>query len=109
MLSPSVKTAALFAPKIMTILRKEKHLVKIAEEFGAGELSIHYSLATKKLMRKALERALPVTIWTVDNPRWIKRAIRLGLNAIITNDPARLLARRTEILSDLQPFFRVVP
>lgn len=98
LLCPGLRTAALFAPKIMTILRKEEHLVKIAEEFGASELSIHYSLATQKLMEKAGNRGLPVTIWTADNPRWVKRAIKIGLNAIITNDPSRLLAKRRDIL-----------
>ena len=97
MLSPKIRTAALFAPQIMTILRKEKHLVKIAAEFGADELSIHYSLATRKLMEKAEKRGLPVNVWTTDRPRWIKRAIDLGINAVITNDPARLIARRIEL------------
>lgn len=97
-LCPDLKTAALFAPKIMTMLRKEKHLVNIAEEFGASELSIHYSLATHKLMEKAGKSGLPVTIWTADNLRWVKRGIKLGLNAIITNNPAKLLAKRSEIL-----------
>jgi glycerophosphoryl diester phosphodiesterase len=99
-MAPGVRTAALFAPKVMTLLRKEKHLVKIAAELGADELSIHYSLATKKLMQRAERRGLPVTIWTADNPRWVKRSIRLGIKAIITNDPARLLERRTELQSE---------
>ena len=98
LLCPGLRTAALFAPKIMTILRKEKHLVKIAEEFGANELSIHYSLATQKLMEKAGDRGLPVTIWTADHPRWVKRGVKLGLNAIITNNPSKLLAKRNEVL-----------
>lgn len=97
LLAPRIRTAALFAPKIMTILRKEKHLVKIAEEFAADELSIHYSLATRKLMEKAGKCGLPVSVWTADNPRWVKRGIRLGLKSIITNDPAKLLARRAEL------------
>lgn len=97
-LCPAVKTAALFAPKIMTILRKEKHLVKIADELGADQLSLHFSLITRKLMKKVEKRNLPVAIWTADSPRWIQRAVNLGLIAIITNNPARLLARRTEIL-----------
>lgn len=100
LLCPGLKTAALFAPKVMTMLRKEKYLVNIAEECGADELSLHYSLATRKLMDKAGKRGLPVTIWTVDNPRWMKRGIRLGLNAIITNNPARLLAKRRDLLKD---------
>lgn len=97
-LAPGIRTAALFAPKIMAMLRKEKHLVNIAEEFGADELSIHYSLATRKLMEKAGKRGLPVNIWTADNPRWVKRGVRLGLKSIITNDPAGLLARRQFLL-----------
>lgn len=94
---PDVRTAALFAPKIMTILRKEKHLVRLAAEFGADELSVHYSLATKKLMKKAERYGLPVAIWTADNPRWVKRAAKLGIQSIITNNPARLLERRAEL------------
>jgi glycerophosphoryl diester phosphodiesterase len=94
---PGLRTAALFAPKIMTILRKEKYLVDLAVEFGADELSVHYSLATKKLMKKASKHRLPVTIWTVDHPRWLRRAIRLGVQNVITNNPSRLLVRRNEL------------
>lgn len=94
---PEARTAALFAPRIMTILRKEKRLVNIAEELGADMLSVHFSLATRKLMKKAAKKNLPVTIWTADNPRWVRRAFDLGLFAVITNNPARLLAKRAEI------------
>lgn len=96
---PQVKTAALFAPKIMTILRKEKRLVNIASEIGADMVSVHFSLATRKLMKKAEKKNLPVTIWTADNPRWMKRAVHLELFAVITNNPARLLEKREEILN----------
>ncbi|MCC6326962.1 MAG: hypothetical protein IT174_00495 [Acidobacteria bacterium] len=95
--APRLRTAALFAPKVLTLLRKRKHLVEIAAEFGADELSIHYSLATRRLMEKARIYGLPVTVWTADNPRWVKRGALLGIKAIITNDPARLLARREEL------------
>ena len=44
-----VTTAALFAPKIMTMLRKEKHLLKIAQEFRADQISLHYTLVSKNL------------------------------------------------------------
>jgi glycerophosphoryl diester phosphodiesterase len=96
---PKVKTAALFAPKIITILRKEKRLVNVAADLGAEMLSIHFSLATRKLMKKAEKKNLPVTIWTADNPRWIKRAFNLGLFAVITNNPERLLVKKNEYLS----------
>jgi len=95
---PSIRTAALFAPKIMNILRKDKHLLNLAEEAGADEISLHYTLATRKLMKKAAKRNLRVIIWTADHPRWIRRALKLGLDAIITNDPARLIERRREVM-----------
>ena len=94
---PDVRTAALFAPKIMTMLRKEKHLVSIAAEFGADELSIHYSLVTHKLMDRARKYGLPVNVWTVNHPRWVKRAAKLGIRSLITNDPAELIARRAAL------------
>ncbi len=94
---PEIRTAALFAPRILSILRKEKHLVRIAAELGVSELSLHRSLVTRKLMKKAARRGLPVTVWTANHPRWVKRALRLGVKAIITNDPARLIRRRSEL------------
>ena len=96
---PNVRAAALFAPKIKNILRKDKHLLRLAEETGADEISLHYTLATRKLMKKAAKRNLRVIIWTADHPRWIRRALKLGLAAIITNDPAKLLKRRQELVS----------
>lgn len=95
---PTVRTAALFAPKIMNVIRKDKHLLNLAEEAGADEISLHFTLATRKLMKKAAKRNLRVIIWTADHPRWIRRALKLGLTAIITNDPARLIERRREVL-----------
>jgi glycerophosphoryl diester phosphodiesterase len=95
---PTVRTAALFAPEIMNVIRKDKHLLNLAEEAGADEISLHFTLATRKLMKKAAKRNLRVIIWTADHPRWIRRALKLGLTAIITNDPARLIERRREVL-----------
>lgn len=99
-LCPEAKTAALFAPKIMTMLRKEKHLLKIAQEFRADQISLHYTLVSRKFMEKAEKREFPVTVWTVDNPRFVKRAIDLGIKAVITNNPASLLEKKRELMSE---------
>jgi glycerophosphoryl diester phosphodiesterase len=99
---PGVKTAALFAPKVMRFLRKEKHLVRIASELGADHISVHYSLVTRKFMKKIAKTGLAVTVWTADNPRWVKKAMRFGVTSIITNNPARLLAKRREILKTVE-------
>lgn len=95
---PEIYTASLFAPKILNVIHKKKHLLKEAEDCLANEISLHFSLATKKLVQRAQNQGLPTTIWTADNPRWVKRALNLNINAIITNNPARLLTRREDIL-----------
>ena len=96
---PNIRTAALFEPEIpASFFSKKSYLIEKAAEFGADELSVHYSLATKKLVGKASERGLATIIWTVDGKIWVRRALNLGIRAIITNNPANLLARRREVL-----------
>ena len=97
-LLPEIYTAALFAPKILTILRKQSHLIERAKDSQANELSLHYSLATEKLVRNATREGMPTAIWTADHPIWVRRALEIGIHAILTNNPARLLAKRHEIL-----------
>lgn len=101
-LCPGAKTAALFAPKIMAIFRKEKHLLKMAEHLRADQLSLHHTLASRKFMKKAEKKEMPVAVWTVNNPRFVRRAVAFGISAVITNDPARLLKKRSEILAQAQ-------
>ena len=91
---PQVQTAALFAPQIMDYLRRRKYIIAMAREFGAHQISLHHSLITKKLTALAAQAAMPVTIWTADNPKWLKRCHKLGIGALITNDPAAMLAIR---------------
>lgn len=93
-LLPEVQTAALFEPSIMTILRRRKHVIAMAREFGAHQISLHYSLATRKLTLLAAEAQMPVTIWTADDPKWIERCRQRGIGALITNDPARMAPDR---------------
>ena len=91
---PQVQTAALFAPQIMDYLRRRKFIIALAHEFGAHQISLHHSLVTSKLTALAVEAGMPVTIWTTDKPKWIKRCQKLGIGALITNDPAQMLAVR---------------
>ncbi|HRH44557.1 MAG TPA: glycerophosphodiester phosphodiesterase family protein [Pyrinomonadaceae bacterium] len=98
-LLPEVRTAALFAPEIMTLLKKQSHLIDKAKECKADELSLHFSLATQKLVESADRQGMPTLIWTADHPVWVKRASEIGLKAIITNNPARLLAKRHEFFN----------
>ena len=95
---PHVQTAALFAPTIMGYLHGWKHIVETAREYGADQLSLHHSLASRKLVSLASELKMPTTIWTLDNPAWLKRGRSLGVRALVTNDPSRMLSARRFLL-----------
>lgn len=94
---PEVRTAALFAPEIMNFLRRKRHMIALAREFGSDGISLHHSLATKGLTKFASEQNIPVTIWTADKAAWVERCRRRSIGALITNDPARQLAVRNRL------------
>ncbi len=94
---PEVRTAALFAPKIRTMLKDKNILLEEAERCLADEISVQCSMATKKLVENAHKKGLTTTIWTANSPIWVKRSIELGINAVITNNPDILLAKKLEI------------
>ena len=97
---PQVRTAALFEPKILTILRKKKRILEEARKYDADEVSIHYSLATEKFVRRARENNFQTIIWTANNPVWVRRASDFGIKAIITNKPAQFIAERAAKLNN---------
>ena len=66
-------------------------MIKAAIDHGANEILLHRSIATRSAVRLAIEADLPVVVWTVDDPKWIGRARRAGIYALITNDPATML------------------
>ncbi|MFM9904081.1 MAG: glycerophosphodiester phosphodiesterase [Pyrinomonadaceae bacterium] len=91
---PDVKTAALVSPKVLNLLRNRKQILAIANEFGADQISLHRSLVTGRLIEMATEAGLAIAVWTADNPKWVKRCQKLGIEMLITNDPALMLGVR---------------
>ena len=93
-LDASIRTGALFA-----LTRNEKQwrseaIISSAINCGANEVLLQRLLVRRKLIEKAVECNLPVVVWTVDDPEWLSRAEALGIRALITNDPAKLLTQR---------------
>jgi glycerophosphoryl diester phosphodiesterase len=84
-----IRTAALFQPKLAN-----QQIIDRAKAIGASALALHYRLASESLVEKAIDAELRVAVWTVDDPAWIARARSLGIAALITNDPAAMLALR---------------
>jgi glycerophosphoryl diester phosphodiesterase len=91
-LNSSIRTGALFAPQRRPNLSwRADSILSAARDCGAEELLPHRLLARPKLLEKAASRKLPVVVWTVDDQAWLGRATNLGIQALITNNPAQLL------------------
>lgn len=89
-----IKTAALFQPTLSRPSLSDQPIIDQAKAIGASALALHYRLARESVVKKAIDAELRVAVWTVDDPAWIARARSLGIEALITNDPAAMLAHR---------------
>jgi glycerophosphoryl diester phosphodiesterase len=94
-IDPEVKTVALFEPAFTNPSGlSEQRIINQAKDVGAWALALHQRLARESLVQKAKAEGLHVAVWTVDDPAWIQRARAIGIDALITNDPAAMLAHR---------------
>ena len=94
-----IRTAALFEPSLLRPRPSCARMIEQATRSGADEMALHRTLATRRTVEEARRRGMEVVVWTVDSPSWIERAITYGVSAVITNDPARMRARRDEVLA----------
>lgn len=94
--APSIKTAALFEPSLgnPSALLSGQRLVARAVAAGADEIALHHRLANRRAVDAARKAGLRVVVWTVDDPVWIKRSQEDGIDCVITNDPALMIAQR---------------
>ena len=90
-IDPEIKTAALFEPSFSI---SDQRIVVKAIEVGASVLAPHHRLARESLVEKAKFAGLQVAVWTVDDTAWIAHARSIGVSALITNNPAAMLAHR---------------
>ena len=81
-----IKTAALF-DRAFT----DQSIIARATEIGAMAVALHHRLARKELVEKSKQAGLHVAVWTVDDPAWVAHARDIGIDALITNDPARMI------------------
>jgi glycerophosphoryl diester phosphodiesterase len=64
-----------------------------ARELGAGFVSPHEAAVDEPFLTQAHAAGLPVSVWTVDDPRRMELLAALGVDAITTNRPDVALAR----------------
>ncbi len=67
----------------------EEYMAKL--KFTPQWLSPHHSITDEELVRKCREKGMKLVPWTVDKPEDIERMIKLGVEAIISNYPDRVL------------------
>jgi len=93
-IDPSIQTGALFEPRRNTVKIIRKHpMISAALECGAEEILLHRSIATRRNLDLSLESDLRPVVWTVDDPKWVRRAATSGIHAVITNNPAVMVNR----------------
>jgi glycerophosphoryl diester phosphodiesterase len=91
-----IRTAALFEPRLnrpIAMIRRMT-IVDLARRCGADEIALHYALVSRRLLERASQYSLETIVWTVDDPQWLQRARSLGIKALITNNPAKMLDHR---------------
>lgn len=88
----SIRTAALFEPMLSRPFPSIRKMIERALDCQADEIALHRSLAGRRITEEAARVGLKTVVWTVDNPSWVQRAKRYGVHAIITNNPALMLA-----------------
>jgi glycerophosphoryl diester phosphodiesterase len=94
-LDSEIKVAALFQPSFSKpALLSDQWIINQATAIGAAALALHQRLARKALVEKAKDSGLGVAVWTVDDPPWIAPARAMGVDALITNNPAAMLSHR---------------
>ena len=88
----SIHTGALFEPRRNTVKIIRQHpMITAALDCGAEEILLHRLIANRRSVDLSLESDLLPVVWTVDDPKWMRRAASLGIHAVITNHPARMV------------------
>ena len=92
-INPSIVTGALFEPRRNPVGTLRKHpMITAALDCGADQILLHRLIASQRLVSLAAENDLRPVVWTVDEPKWMRRRTTFGIHAVITNTPALMAA-----------------
>jgi glycerophosphoryl diester phosphodiesterase len=58
----------------------------------ANVLALHHGLCSRRAIAAAHRRSVPVFVWTVNEPAEVLRFARLGVDAVVSDDPNLALA-----------------
>jgi glycerophosphoryl diester phosphodiesterase len=92
----NIATGALFEPRRNLVKTIRKHpMITAAVECGADQILLHRLIATRRLVDLAAKNDLRSVVWTVDDPKWMRRGEVFGIHALITNNPVEMMAAPT--------------
>lgn len=92
-----------------TVLREAQHLtphlarglvaeyawldpIKTAQRYGCSMLVLKSTLATEQRLKKAQQKGLHVSVWTVNEPALMRRLAACGADSLITDFPGLAIA-----------------
>jgi glycerophosphoryl diester phosphodiesterase len=84
-LAPEIPRAALYSGRPV-------NLVDLTRQADATMLSPHWRLVTPEVVKQAQDAGFPVVPWTANEPEQWEKLTAAGVDAIITDDPAGLIA-----------------
>jgi glycerophosphoryl diester phosphodiesterase len=92
-LDPSIRTGALFGPR-QRATKSARKIIASALGCAADEILLHHLIAKDRVLKLALEANLNPVVWTVDDQSWVARAQENRIHALMTNNPAKMLANK---------------
>ncbi len=101
-IAPEIRSAALFNKE----LHEGMDPVDIVTSVGASGLNISRTRLTPEMLRRCRDNGIPIAVYTVNKKRHMRKTIDLGVDAIFTDHPDRLLevlAKRTGRTQALVP------
>src|SRR5690606_22261608 len=91
-IAPNIPAYCLFDIEAADIFRQTAFIPKLAYELGADGISLHSGLVNADVIGEARRLGLRTAAWTIDDEARFTAAVNVGVEDIITNEPAKLIA-----------------
>jgi len=85
-LNPNIKTGILIGQKLIDPLERLRQV-------RADAVSMRHTLVNKRLVERLHQNNIELTVWVVNEPRDVRRAIELGVDIIGTDKPDLVISQ----------------
>ncbi len=90
---PDARTALIVGPvrNLQMRLRMKSLLAKRLKQLHCNAVHLSKLLVSEGLVRHLHGEGLSVSVWTVDDPKQARKLVDIGVDSIMTNEPAAIL------------------